>query len=130
MIKGFNRLALQSTINDSADDNSNKNITESNPKSDPLVATHTSDRNERKITDTDTTKENFLHKLLTNREIPAIIQGVMPPVNKTTTYGVETSGRYLHVVRVVLHKEIFTGAMRSTAGVIKYPTVINWRDMS
>ena len=66
-IKGFNRLTLQSTINDSVDDHSNKNVSESDPKSDPLVATHTSGGNERKIADTDTTKGNSPRKLLTNR---------------------------------------------------------------
>ena len=66
-IKGFNRLTLQSTINDSADDHSNKNFAKSDPKSDPLVTTHTSDRKERKITDTDTTNGNSPHTLLTNR---------------------------------------------------------------
>ena len=42
-LKGLNRLTLQSTINDSADDHSNKNVAESDPKGDPLVDTHTSD---------------------------------------------------------------------------------------
>ena len=58
-IKGFNISTLQSTINNSADDHSNKNVTESDPKIDPLVDTHTSDENEIKITDTDTTKGNY-----------------------------------------------------------------------
>ena len=43
-IKVFNRLTLQSTINDSADYHSDKNDAKSNPKSDQVVATHTSDR--------------------------------------------------------------------------------------
>ena len=109
-IKGFNKLTLQSTINDSAYDHSNKNVAESDPESDPLVDTHTSDGKKRKITDTDTTKGNSPHKLLTNREIPAIIQGVIPPVKQTTADGVATSGRVLHAVRAVLHKEIVTVA--------------------
>ena len=58
-IKGFNRLTLQSTMNDSADDHSNKNVAESDPKSDPLVDTHTNDRKKGRITDTDTTKGSF-----------------------------------------------------------------------
>ena len=66
-IKGLNRLTLDSTINDYADDYSNKNVAESNPKSNPLVANYTSDGNERKITGTDITKGNYPHKLLTNR---------------------------------------------------------------
>ena len=43
-IKWFNKLTLDSTINDSADDHSNKNASKSDPKTNPLVATHTSDR--------------------------------------------------------------------------------------
>ena len=61
-------------MNDSADDHSNKNVSQSDPKSYPLVATHISERNEGKITDTDTIKGNYPHKFLMNREIPAIIQ--------------------------------------------------------
>ena len=116
MIKGFNRLALQSTINDSADDNSNKNIIENNPKSDSFVDTHTSDGKKGKITDNDTTKGNYPHKLLTNREIPEIIQGVIPLVIQTTTDGVATSGRALHAVHAVLHKEIVTGQRTAAFG--------------
>ena len=66
-IKLFNGLTIQSKINDSVYSNSEEDVAESDPKSDPLVATHTSDGNERKITDTDTTKGNSPHKLSTNR---------------------------------------------------------------
>ena len=72
-IKIFNKLTLQSTIHNSENDNSNKNVAKSDPKSDILAGTNSSDRKKENITDTDTTKGNFLHKLLTNREIPAII---------------------------------------------------------
>ena len=78
----------QSTINNSADNHSNKNVVKSDPKSDQLVATHTSYRKKRKITDTDTIKVNYPHKLLTNKEIPAIIPVVILTVNQTTMYGV------------------------------------------
>ena len=67
MLKVFNRLTLQSTINDSADDHYNKNVAKSDQKSDPLVDTHTSDGKKEKIADTDTTKGNSAHKLLTKR---------------------------------------------------------------
>ena len=50
-IKRFNILTLQSKINDSADYRSNKNVAKSDPKRDPLVDTHTSDRKKVKITD-------------------------------------------------------------------------------
>ena len=126
----LNELTIQSTINDSKYNNSEEDDAESDPKSDSLVATHTSDRNEMKITDTDTTNRNSTHKLLTNREIPAIIQGVIPPVNQTTADGVATYIRALHAVLAVLHKEIVMGATRSTSGVLKDPPVINWKDVS
>ena len=129
-IKGFNRLTLQSTIKNSADDHSNKNVAESDPKRNSLIATHTSGGNERKITDIDTTKGNSPHELLTSREIPAIIQGVIQSVNQKTADGVATSGWNLHAVRAVLHKEIVTGATRSAAGVLKYPPVVNWKGAS
>ena len=54
-IKGFNRLTLHSTINNYAYYNSDEDDAESEPKSDQLVANHTSDGNKRKVTGTDTT---------------------------------------------------------------------------
>ena len=66
-LKGFNRLTLQSTINNSAFDHSNKNVTKSEPKSDQLIPTHTNDGKKRKITDADTIKVNSPQKILTNR---------------------------------------------------------------
>ena len=60
-LRGFNILTLQSTINYSAD-------AESDPKSNQVVATHTSDREKIKVTATDTTKGNSSHKLLANRK--------------------------------------------------------------
>ena len=62
MLKVFNKLTLQSKINDSADDHSNKNVAKIDTKSDPLVATHTSDGNKIKSTDTENTKGNSPHK--------------------------------------------------------------------
>ena len=64
---------------------------------------------------------------MTNREITEIIQGVIPPVKQKTADGVAKSGRYLHAVREVLHKEIVTGATHRAAGVIKDPPVVNWK---
>ena len=107
-IKGFKVLTLQSKINDYSYYHSEEDIAERDPKSDPLVATHTSDVNKRKITDTDTTQGNSPQKSLTNREIPAIIQGLIPSVNQTTADGVATSGSALYTVCVFFHKDIFT----------------------
>ena len=69
MINGFNELMIQSTINNSEEDD-----VESDPNSNPKV-------------DTYTTNGNSPHKLLTNREIPAIIQGIIPPVNQKSRMG-------------------------------------------
>ena len=44
-MKKFNRLTLQSTTNDSADNHPEKNDAKIIPKSDQVVSTHTSDRN-------------------------------------------------------------------------------------
>ena len=41
-----------------------------------------------------------------------------------------TSRRALHAVCAVLHKEIVTGAMNITSGVLKDPLVINHKDAS
>ena len=90
-----------------------------------MIATHTSDKNKRKIADIDTTNGSYSHKILTNREIPAIIQGFIPLVNQKPADGVTASRRALHVARAVLRKEIVMGAMRSIAGVHKDPLVIN-----
>ena len=92
-IKIFNRLTLQSTINDYADYHSDKYDTQRDPKSDQVVATHTSDRNNRKVTATDTTKGNYPHRLLKNRRIPAIAPAIIPPIKQMTADGVATSGR-------------------------------------
>ena len=70
-LKGFNRLTLQSTINNYADDHSNKNVAESDPKRDQLVATHTSDGKKRKITDTDTTQRQFSTQIIDEPRNPS-----------------------------------------------------------
>ena len=57
-LKGFKILRLHSTTNNSEYYNSDKDNAGSDPKSDPLVATHTSDGKKRKVTYTDTTNGN------------------------------------------------------------------------
>ena len=94
-----------------------------------MIDTYSDDGNKGKITDTDTTKRSYPQKLLTNREIPVIIQGVIPPVNQTTGDGVTTSVRALHVICAVLHKEIVTGTTCSSAVALKDFLVVNWKDM-
>ena len=116
-INGFNQLTIQSTVNDSEYYDSEENNAESDPNSDKKLATYT-------------TNGNFPHKLLTNREIPAIVQGVIPPFNQMNADGVMTSRGDLHTVSTVHRKEIIMGATHSTAVVIKDPLVINWKDTS
>ena len=125
--KELNRLTLQLTSNNSEYYHSDKNDAKIDPKSDQVVATHTSDRNKRKVTATDTAKRNHPHKLLTNQKIPAIIPAVIPPVNQTPTDGVATNGRTFHVICAVFHKYIVTGATCSAARVFKDPPVENWK---
>ena len=127
-IKGFKGLTLQSTINDSSYYHSDVNDAKSDPKSDQVVATHTSDRKKRKVTDTDTNNGNPPHKLLINRLVPEIIPVVIPLINQKTADGIAESGGTLHAVRMILSKEIVTDAARSAAHVFKYPLVVNWKD--
>ena len=78
-------MTIQSTIRDSACYSLEEHDAVSDPKSDSLVSTHTSDGNERKITDTDTTNRNYPHKLILNRLIPNIIPGAICPIDQTIT---------------------------------------------
>ena len=66
-INGFNELTIQSTINNSEEDDA-----ESNPNSDPKVATYT-------------TNGNYLLKLFINRLIPKIIPGAIHPIDQPIT---------------------------------------------
>ena len=123
-MKEFKGVTIQSTISDSAHSNSNELVDDViDPKNDPLVATHTSDGNSA----TDTNNGNSPHKLLANREIPAIFQGVIPPVFQVTVDGVSICGVDLHAVRTVLSEEIVTGAATSAAHVFKDTPVVNWK---
>ena len=46
-----------------------------------------------------------------------------------TMYGFAPSGRALHAVRAVLHREIVTCTRRSAASVLKDTLVVNWKDV-
>ena len=61
LVETLKGLTIDSTINNSTYYNSDKDDAEFDPKSDPLVATNTSDGKKRKVTDTDTNNRNF-HK--------------------------------------------------------------------
>ena len=66
-------LTLYSTINESGYYNSEKNDVEGDPRSDPLVATRSSDRKKRKVNNTDTNDGNYPQTLLINWTLPIII---------------------------------------------------------
>ena len=120
-------MTLQSTINNSSYFCSDENDVESDPKSDQVVVTHTSDGKKIKFTDTDTTNRNSPHKLLINRLIPDIIPVFIPPINQMTTDWVADSGGTFHAVSKILSKDIVTDAARSAARVFKDPLVVNWK---
>ena len=63
---------IQSTINDSAYNDSEESDAESDPNSNPKVANHTSGRKKIKVTDADTTNRNSPRKLLIIRIISDI----------------------------------------------------------
>ena len=127
-IKGFKRLTLQSTIKDSAYYNSEDDDAESNPKSNQVVATHTSDGKKRKFADADTTNRNSAHKLLIKRIIPEIVPVIMAPIGPTNRDGVASSGGTLHAHCTIISKDIVADAARSAARVFKYPMVVNYKD--
>ena len=83
-------LTIDSTINNSACYNSDEDDAESNPERDPLVANHASDRNKRKVTDTDTTNGNYPQKLLINGILLMIIPPIDPRISDGVSAGRET----------------------------------------
>ena len=74
-------MTLHSTINNSKYYDSDEDDAESDPKSDPLVATHTIDRKKRKATDIYTTNGNSPQKLFVNWTIPVIISLINLPID-------------------------------------------------
>ena len=93
--------------------------TQKDPKSVQLVATHTSDGNERKITDTDTTNSNYPHKLILNRIIPNIIPGAICLIDHTITEDVAGIVDTLDTRQKILSKEIFMDAARSSVHIFQ-----------
>ena len=114
MLKG---LTLDSTINNSAYYNLDEDDAESDPKSDPLVATYTSERKKRKVTDTDKTNGNSPQKLLINRTLPIII----PSNDLKITKGIEAGRGTTHAGQTIALKVI----IRDAARVFQDPTVVN-----
>ena len=98
-------LTLDSTINNYA------------YKSDPLVATHTSDEKKGKFSDTDTTNVNYPQRLLINRTLPMII----PPIDPRIADGVTAGRGTEHARQTIASKVIVTAVVRSGAHVLQNP---------
>ena len=120
-LKWFHGLTIQSTVSDSVYYNSEEDDAISDPKSDSLVATQTSDRNERKITDIDTTNGNSPHKLILNRLIPNIIPGAIRPIEQMITEDVAGIQETLDACQTVLLEEIVMDAACSGARIFQTP---------
>ena len=84
-----------------------------------MVATHNSDRNERKITDADTTNGNYPHKLILNWLIPKIITGTIRLIDQMIKDDVAGIGQHLEARQTVFSKEIVTDAARSGARIFR-----------
>ena len=108
-------LTLDSTINDSAYYNSDKDDAERDQKSDPLVATHTSDGKKRKVTDNDTTNVNYPPKLLINRTLSIITPSINPRIADGITAGRGTT----HVLQEIASKVIVTDAARVFSEILR-----------
>ena len=110
-------MKIQSTISDSSYYNLEEHDAVSDPKSDVLVATHTSDENKRKITDTDTTNVNSPHKLF----LCQIIPGAIRQIYQTIMEDVAVIGETLYTRMMVLSKEIVTDAAHIGARIFQTP---------
>ena len=110
-------LMIDSTRNDSTYYDLDENDAEEDPKRNPLVATHTSDRNKIKFTDTDTTNGNSPRKLLINRLVPEIIPVAILPIDQKIAEDAARSGETLHVRRTILKKDIVIDVLHSAAHV-------------
>ena len=108
-------MTLEPTINNSAYYHSDRNDAKSDPKSDPLVATHTSDGKKRKVTDTDTTNINYPQKLLINRTLLMII----PPIDPHIADGLASGRGTTHALQMPALNLIVTDAARSGAHVFR-----------
>ena len=80
-------MTLQSTINNSVYYYSEEDDTESDPKSNPKVATHTSKGKGKYVIDTETTNRNSPHKSLINRLVLEIIPVVIPLIEQMNAGG-------------------------------------------
>ena len=124
MAETLKGLTLDSTINDSAYYNSDKDDAEGDPKSDPLVATHTSDGKKIKVTDTDTTNRNYPQKLLINWTLPMTI----PPIDPRITDGFAAVIGTTHAHQTSALEVIVTDAACSGARIFRNLAGVSWTD--
>ena len=91
-----------------------------------MVATHTSDRKKRKVTDTNTTNENYPRKLLTNWLIPEIIPVAILPIDQTIAEDAAGNIETLHALHKIISKEIVTDVACSAARFLRTPVDVSW----
>ena len=93
-----------------------------------MVATHTSDGQKGKVTDTDTTNINSPQTLSINRFVPEIIPSIIPLIDPPITDDIASSRGTLHARYTITSKEIVTDAACSGARLFRDHTVINWKE--
>ena len=110
------------TINATIYYESFENDTKGNPASDPKVATHNSDGNKRKVTDTRNRK--LQQKLLSNRTLPIITT----VIDHLITDIVATCGWTTHALTAPTMKGFTTGAVCSRARILRTPGHVSRKD--
>ena len=108
-------LTIDSTIKYYAYYDSDENDAEGNPKSDPLLDTHTSDGKKIKVTDTDTINGNSPQKLLINRTLPIIVPLIYPRIPG----GVADVRGTMHTRQMLTSKVIVTDTTCSCARIFQ-----------
>ena len=117
-------FTIDSTINDSAYYDSDKDDAENDSKSDPLVAAHTSDGNKIKVADTVTTNRNSPQKLLINRTLLMIVLLIYPRISDRVAAVIET----MYARQTPALKVIAMDMMRSGARVFWTPADVSRHD--
>ena len=93
----------------------NANDSEGDPESNPKIYTPTSDRKERKVTDT---SNGYLkQKLLSNRTLPIIVMTMDPKIDDR----IATCGESPHNMAITLTTEVISDAARRSAQVLWTP---------
>ena len=96
-------------------DSANVNDAKGDPASDLKVATHTIERNKRKVTDT--SNGDLRKKILSNQTLPIITETIDPQIDNM----VETYGETFHALATTTKKGVITDAAHSSARVLWTP---------